>query len=138
MLEQCAQKGIKAAIIESAGFEEVGAEGHELADRCLQIACKNGMRLWGPEPRWGSINAHNMNIFSFMSAKTEERQPAGAGPVSIVVQSGMLSAGFLMHILGIKNFGLSKVCSVGNKMDVDEVDLMEYFVNDPETGENWH
>ena len=130
-LEQCAQKGIKAVIIESAGFDEVGEEGHKLADRCLAIACKHGMRLWGPNCM-GSINACNGKIFSFMNASWKKN--LRPGQVSLVVQSGMLSAGFLMHILSVKNFGLSKVCSVGNKMDVDEVDLMEYFVNDPETG----
>jgi len=54
-----------------------------------------------------------------------------AGKVSLVVQSGMLSAGFLMHFLSRTPFGLSKICSIGNKMDVDEVDLLEYFVDDP-------
>jgi acetyltransferase len=55
------------------------------------------------------------------------------GVVSLVVQSGMLSAGFLAHILSRTPFGLSKVCSIGNKLQVDETDLLEYFLDDPET-----
>jgi len=56
------------------------------------------------------------------------------GHVSLVVQSGMLSAGFLIHILSRKPFGLSKVCSIGNKMDVNENDILQYLIHDSETG----
>jgi len=129
-IEQCAQKGVKAVIIESAGFEEVGEEGRELADRCLHIASRNQMRLWGANCM-GMINVHQQKILSFMNSNWRDRLTAGK--VALVVQSGMLSAGFLMHIMSRTPFGLSKVCSIGNKMDVDEVDFLEYFVSDPET-----
>jgi len=55
------------------------------------------------------------------------------GGVSLIVQSGMLSAGFLMAILQRGGMGISKVASIGNKCDVDETELLEYFVNDPNT-----
>jgi acyl-CoA synthetase (NDP forming) len=130
-LEQCAQKGVKAVIIESAGFEEVGTEGIELNRRCLEIAHKNGMRLWGPNCM-GMLNVRQMKILSFMNTKMWQGRLI-PGDVALIVQSGMLSAGFLLHIITKTPFGLSKVCSIGNKMDVDESDLLEYFIEDPET-----
>ena len=48
VLEECAARGFKGAIIESGGFSEVGPEGRALQDRCLEIARRGGMRLWGP------------------------------------------------------------------------------------------
>ncbi|MEK6654974.1 MAG: CoA-binding protein, partial [Thermodesulfobacteriota bacterium] len=56
------------------------------------------------------------------------------GTVSLVVQSGMLSAIFLIDIMSHAEMGVSKVCSVGNKVDVNECDILEYFLTDPDTG----
>jgi len=131
-LEQCARKGIRRVIIESAGFAETGPEGKALQDRCLDIAREAGMRLWGPNCM-GMINVRQMKVLSFMLPFIWKGRLV-PGRVSLVVQSGMLSAGFLMHILSRTPFGLSKVCSIGNKMDVDEVDILEYMVSDRETG----
>ncbi len=130
-LEQCAEKGIRRVIIESAGFAETGPEGRALEARCLAIGRDRGLRIWGPNCM-GLINVHQAKVLSFMASWIWEGV-FSAGVVSLVVQSGMLSAGFLGHILGRTPFGLSKVCSIGNKMDVDETDLLEYFVDDPET-----
>jgi len=131
-IEQCAQKGVKAVIIESAGFDEVGPEGKALGKRCLEIAQQAGIRLWGPNCM-GLLNVHKSYIFSFMSSSSAWREQLIPGSVALVVQSGMLSAGFLVHIMSKKPFGLSKVCSIGNKLDVDESDLLQYFLADPET-----
>lgn len=131
-IEQCAQKGIGRIIIESAGFAEAGPEGKALQERCLEIARSSGIRLWGPNCM-GMINVRQMKVLSFMIPFIWKGQFL-PGRVSLVVQSGMLSAGFLMHTLSRTPFGLSKVCSIGNKMDVDEVDILEYLISDPQTG----
>ena len=130
-LEQCAEKGVRRVIIESAGFAEAGPEGKALEARCRAIAQKRGLRIWGPNCM-GLINVHQSKVLSFMASWIWQGVFT-PGVVSLVVQSGMLSAGFLAHILGRTPFGLSKVCSIGNKMEVDETDLLEYFVDDPET-----
>jgi len=130
-LRQCAEKGIKAVIIESAGFSEVGEEGERLTQECLKIASETGIRLWGPNCM-GLLNVSKMKIMSFMNPGMWKERLI-SGKVSLVVQSGMLSAGFLMHILTRTPFGLSKVCSIGNKIDIDETELLDYFITDPET-----
>ncbi|MEW6441663.1 MAG: CoA-binding protein, partial [bacterium] len=131
-LADCARKGVRRVIIESAGFAEIGAAGRALQDRCVSIAREAGMRLWGPNCM-GAINVRQNKVLSFMHLKLWQGRFV-PGSVALVVQSGMLSAGFLTHMLTRMPFGLSKVCSIGNKADVDEVDLLEYLLEDPETG----
>jgi acetyltransferase len=131
-LEQCAEKGIDRVVIESAGFAEAGSEGQAINERCLEIANRAGMRLWGPNCM-GLINVQQTKVLSFLLHflwKDRFRK----GRVSLVVQSGMLSAGFLASILSRTPFGLSKIASIGNKMDIDESDVLEYLIDDPETG----
>lgn len=131
-LEQCAEKGVRHVIIESAGFAEAGPDGVARNERCLQIARKAGIRLWGPNCM-GTINVRQMKVLSFL-LHWMWRDRFFYGPVSLVVQSGMLSAGFLARILSSTPFGLSKIASIGNKVDVDESDVLEYLIGDPETG----
>ncbi|MFH2132048.1 MAG: CoA-binding protein, partial [bacterium] len=130
-LEQCAQKNITRVVIQSGGFAESGPEGVAINERCLEIARQNGIRVWGPNCM-GLINVTQMKVLSFMK-QFLWKEKFVKGPISLVVQSGMLSAGFLATILGKTPFGLSKVASLGNKMDVDESDMMAYLIDDPET-----
>ena len=55
------------------------------------------------------------------------------GRVSLIVQSGLLSAGFITTLMANKTLGLAKVCSIGNKSDVEETELLEYLLKDPVT-----
>ncbi len=130
-IEECAKKKVKGIIIESAGFAEVGAEGKRMQEECVSLAKKHGIRLWGPNCM-GLIDSHMHHVFSFMYTdiwKTLLRP----GDVSMTVQSGMLSAGFLMMILERGGLAINKMCSIGNKCDVNETELLEYFINDPST-----
>jgi acetyltransferase len=55
------------------------------------------------------------------------------GRISLIVQSGMLSAGFLADLMSERAIGVGKACSIGNKSDVDECDILEYLLEDAET-----
>ncbi len=81
----------------------------------------------------GYLDGHTRNVFSFMYTD-KWKTLMKPGDVSLVVQSGMLSAGFLMSVLERDSIGISKVCSIGNKCDVNEIDLLDYFCGDSETG----
>jgi len=131
VLEQCAAKGIRRVVIESGGFAETGPTGLAIQEKCLEIARRNHMRLWGPNCM-GLINVTQMKVLSFMLQRLWKGRFL-QGNVSMVVQSGMLSAGFLATILNQTPFGLSKIASIGNKIDVDEADVMEYLISDPDT-----
>lgn len=130
-IKECAKKGVKGIIIESAGFSEVGEEGRALQEESVRLAREYGIRLWGPNCM-GLLDGHSRHVFSFMY-QDDWKELMKPGGVSLIVQSGMLSAGFLMAVLERGGMGISKVASIGNKCDVDETELLEYYVNDPNT-----
>jgi acetyltransferase len=127
----CADKGVTRVMIQSAGFAEVGPEGRRLQDRCLAIARSKGMRLWGPNCI-GLLDGVRGKVFSFMS-HDRWQDTMHPGVVSLIVQSGALAGGFLMQMLDEGYFGLSKACSLGNRGDVNECDILEYLADDPHT-----
>jgi len=128
---QCADKGVPGVIIESGGFAETGADGKSLQSSLTNLSRTTGIRLWGPNCM-GLVDVVNSHVFSFMDPRAFQ---AGLTPgsVSLVVQSGMLSAGFLVDIMSHGIMGISKVCSVGNKIDVDECDLLPWLIADKDT-----
>jgi acyl-CoA synthetase (NDP forming) len=130
VLKACARKGIKRVIIESAGFAETGEDGLSLQDQCVAIAKEAGMRLWGPNCM-GLVDIHQQHFFTFMhpAIRAEGLLP---GRISLIVQSGMMSAIFLVE-LGRRGIGVAKACSIGNRADVDECDVLEYLLKDPDT-----
>lgn len=130
-LEACARKGIRRVMIQSAGFAEVGPDGERIQSRCSEIARRAGIRIWGPNCM-GLVDVHNHLYFSFMHPRIHE-VGITPGPVSLIVQSGMLSAGFLADLAGRGIAGISKACSIGNRMDVDESDILEYLLQDEQT-----
>jgi len=132
ILEDCVRKGARGAIIESGGFAEIGPRGKILQDRCLDIARKGGLRLWGPNCM-GLIDVSKKHVFSFMTTEVW-KGTMNPGKVSLIVQSGLLSAGFITTLMGNRILGMAKVCSIGNKSDVEETELLEYLLNDPATG----
>ncbi len=114
-LEDCVAKGVPGVIIESSGFAETGAEGKILQGQLSKIAARTGIRVWGPNCM-GIVDAVHGQAFSFMAPQFL----AGGltpGKVSMIVQSGMLSAGFLVDIMSNGIMGVSKACSIGNKVD---------------------
>ncbi|MDZ4165257.1 MAG: acetate--CoA ligase family protein [Smithellaceae bacterium] len=130
-LEDCAAKGVPGVIIESSGFAETGAEGKKLQEQLARIAARTGVRIWGPNCM-GIVDAVHGQAFSFMAPQFLEGGLT-PGKVSMIVQSGMLSAGFLVDIMSHGIMGISKACSIGNKVDVNENDLLAYLMNDPDT-----
>ena len=128
---ECAKKGVKGIIIESGGFNEAGEEGKLLQKLALENAAKAGVRLWGPNCM-GFIDAHRTHVFSFLNSAVWA-DVLKAGNVGLIVQSGMLSAGFMLQAMQEGVMGVSKVCSIGNKCDIDESDILEYMINDNET-----
>lgn len=130
VMEACARKGVKRVIIQSAGFAEVGEEGITLQEHCKAIANEAGIRLWGPNCM-GLVDVRKRHFFTFMTQGIYE-DGLIPGRISLIVQSGMLSAIFLAELTR-RGIGVSKACSIGNRADVDECDLLAYFLDDPET-----
>lgn len=131
VLQDCVTKGVRGVMIQSGGFAEVGPEGKLLQDQCLAIARKGGIRIWGPNCM-GLIDTAKPSIFSFVIPK-DMQESLRPGHISLVVQSGLLSGGFIITLMGNQTLGLAKVCSIGNKCDVNENELLEYLLKDPAT-----
>jgi acyl-CoA synthetase (NDP forming) len=122
-IEQCAQKGVKAVIIESAGFGEMGGEGKVIQDQIVDIAKKNNIRVMGPNCS-GIVSRDIVTSIYPMTKKVTR------GDVVLIGQSGILAAGMASDIVENESLSINKVCSIGNKCDVNENDLLEYFGND--------
>ncbi len=126
-LEQCGQKGIKAAIIISAGFKEVGEAGSQRETKLKEIAEKYDMSIVGPNCL-GIINTDpvvNLNA-SFARKMPEE------GNIGFLSQSGALCTAVLDYARA-KHIGFSKFISFGNKVDINEIDFLHYLGNDIKT-----
>jgi acetyltransferase len=131
VFEEAARLGIKRVQIQAAGFSEVGGDGARRAALVMKIVRENDMRVWGPNCT-GSVSARDLFFSPFMPAP-DLRKTLITGPVSIIAQSGMMAGGFLLQVLDGGYFGIDKVAAIGNKMDIDEVDIVRYLADEPET-----
>jgi acetate---CoA ligase (ADP-forming) len=125
VLEDCAKKKVKAVIIITAGFKEVGREGADLERQVVEIAHKNGMRIVGPNCLGLISTPSNLNA-SFADGMPEK------GGIAFLSQSGAFGTAVLDWAIGEK-IGFSKFISVGNKADVDETDLIRAIGDDAES-----
>lgn len=121
-MEACAEKGVKAVIIESAGFAEMGGEGKVYQQQIVDIAKEHNIRVMGPNCS-GIVSKDIVTSIYPMTKKVPE------GNVVLIGQSGLLAAGMASDIVENESLNISKVCSFGNKCDVNENDLLEYFGN---------
>ncbi|MFA5405665.1 MAG: acetate--CoA ligase family protein, partial [Ignavibacteria bacterium] len=120
-IDDCEKKDIKNIIVITAGFKEVGEEGIEMEKLLMEKIRKNKMRLVGPNCM-GIINT-NENVMMNGTFVKGEPNPGGIGFIS---QSGALGAAVL-KILKLKDVGFAQFLSIGNKADVDENSILEYW-----------
>ncbi|MGQ9477346.1 MAG: CoA-binding protein, partial [Candidatus Bipolaricaulia bacterium] len=128
LMERCGRKGIKWAVIESAGFSEFSEEGQLLEERLLEIARRWGIRFVGPNCL-AIINLENGLCLPFVLVSRSAARP---GKVSVVSQSGGVALTYA-NLLSVPGLGVSKLVSIGNKLDLDELDYLEYLLADPGT-----
>lgn len=126
-LEGCARKGVKAAVVISAGFRETGEQGREAEQRLAEIARRAGMRLVGPNCL-GVVNTESGVRLDATFAPTFPP----AGPVAFSSQSGALGLAILEYAAQL-HIGISQFVSIGNKADVSGNDLLEFWEQDPGT-----
>ncbi|MDO8208755.1 MAG: bifunctional acetate--CoA ligase family protein/GNAT family N-acetyltransferase [Gallionella sp.] len=125
IIEDCGKHGVKAAVIITAGFGEIGAEGRELERRVLENAKRYGIRLIGPNCLGVMRPGIGLNA-------TFNKGGANAGNLALVSQSGALCTAIL-DWAQINDVGFSSVVSMGSSADVDFGETLDYLVSDPET-----
>ncbi len=124
IIADCGVKGVKAAIIISGGFRETGDAGAQIEKQLMDAAKAAGVRIIGPNCQGVNSTASGL-CATWPLVKVK-------GPISVVSQSGTVVAaiGCWAENDGI---GVSKLVALGNKCDVDEIELLEYFEQDKET-----
>jgi len=123
IIKECVQKDVKNVIIISSGFSEIG--NRESEDEIKKIAEKSKMRILGPNTM-GYKNASDGLDASFVFGVPRK------GNLALVSQSGALGIG-MIYLANNEFVGISKIIGVGNKLDIDDDDLIDYFSQDPET-----
>lgn len=125
MIDQCAAKGIRAGLVITAGFAEVGSGGQKLQREMVDRARRGNMPLVGP----------NCNGIMSPSSKLYSAMPQifpPPGPIAVVAQSGNVGTSILRGAM--KNgFGCSRYVSTGNEADLHCEDYFEYLAEDPQT-----
>jgi acetyl coenzyme A synthetase (ADP forming)-like protein len=137
VMREVAKKGIKAAVIITSGFSEVG--NHALEQEVTDIAKTAGIRVLGPNCLGVYDSKTGVDMLFLPETKTlttgdevvATPRPM-AGPIAIVTQSGAFGAAALDYLSG-KQMGVSKFVSFGNKADVTESEMLEYLLHDPKT-----
>lgn len=124
-VENCGKKGVKAIIINTAGFKEMGSDGQALEDDFLSRANKYGIRIFGPNCQ-GIINTELKAYCNFTFTFPEQ------GHISIVAQSGGIGAVIMqaVHDMGI---GMRMYASNGNASDISIPEIIRYYGNDNQT-----
>ena len=133
VLEEAGKKGVRAAIIISAGFAEIG--NYELDRQLREIIKKYKIRLIGPNcigvlDNYSGVDTLFLPTKKIVEGKEVESMPRPKrGYVAFISQSGALGGTVLDYIYG-EGIGISKFVNYGNKIDVDEVDMLLYLKND--------
>ena len=127
-MRECGEKGIRSVVIESSGFSEQGGEGARLQEEIAAIAGEFGIRVMGPNCL--GVLDNRSRFCCFYGAYREIMEVfRKAGDVSYVIQSGGVGVLVIESLMDDLQ-GINKMASIGNKTDVDEADLIEYFSHD--------
>jgi len=127
VLEECGQKGVKFAIVHSAGFKEVGEEGRKLEREMVETAHRFGMRIYGPNSQGIQNSDPDVSVYANFTFV-----PMTQGNLSIVAQSGGVGEVFKLHLHEV-GMGIRMYASFGNEADVRMNEIIDYYGRDPGT-----
>ena len=125
-LEECGQRGIRFAIVGAGGFRETGPQGARLEQRCLEVARRHGIRVLGPNCI-GYLDTHLPIDTSFLPLPGPI-----PGEIAFLSHSGAICEAVIDWARG-QGFGLSRLVSLGNQMDLNEGDLLPATAADEKT-----
>ena len=127
-MRECGRKGIRNIVIESAGFSEQGEDGLRLQREIDDAVRTHGIRVLGPNCLGVLDNQSHFCCFygAYKEIMDVFKKPGG---VSYIVQSGGVGVVIIESLMDDVE-GINKMVSIGNKSDVDEADLIEYFNHD--------
>jgi acetyl coenzyme A synthetase (ADP forming)-like protein len=124
---QCAAKGVRALVVLTAGFAEIGGAGRARQAELMSVCRAAGMRLVGPNCL-GVANLHHLTGFNATFAPGEPTP----GSVAFASQSGAFGIAAIDEAAA-RGIGLSSFVSMGDKADLSGNDFLEYWEQDPDT-----
>jgi acyl-CoA synthetase (NDP forming) len=126
-IRDCAAKGAKAIVMAASGFAEVDEQGEKLQQETIQAIRDTGVRAIGPNTSGHTSTPHNFTSSFFPLGKIPR------GNVSYLAQTGNFATHTMRYIASGEHFGVARVLGMGNKLDVEESEVLEYYGRDPET-----
>ncbi len=128
VMDACGRRGIRNIIILSGGFSESGEKGRDVEGRIREVADRWGIKLVGPNCQ-GIANMENAFVSFFIEFDTNRRKRGG---VSMLSQSGGIIVDGV-RLFGRESIGINKLISMGNKLNQNECDYLEFLASDPES-----
>lgn len=126
-IQECADKGVKVAVIGVSGFAELSEEGKKRQDEIEEISKKSGMRICGPNTN-GLLNVHEGISLGYSYAQ----EVAIPGRLGYVSQSGALLSATVPRFAR-RGVGMSYFVGAGNQADLEVFDYVRYLIDDPNT-----
>ena len=126
-IRDCAAKGIRAVVLAAGGFAEVDEQGESLQEDTIRAIRDTGVRAIGPNTSGHTSTPHKFTSTFFPLGKIPR------GNISYIAQTGNFATHTMRYIKTGENFGVARVVGMGNKLDVEESELLEYYAQDPET-----
>lgn len=126
-IRQAAAKGVKAVVLAAGGFSEVDEAGESLQQELVEVIKETGVRVIGPNTSGHTSTPHNFTSSFFPLGRVPR------GKISYIAQTGNFATHTMRYIITEENFGVSRVIGLGNKLDLDESEALEYLASDDET-----
>jgi acyl-CoA synthetase (NDP forming) len=126
-IRDCAARGIEAIVLAAGGFAEVDNKGQALQQDLLSAIRETGARVIGPNTSGHTSTPHNFTSSFFPLGKIPR------GNISYIGQTGNFATHTMRYIMSGENFGVARFVGLGNKVDVEESDILEYYAGDLET-----
>jgi acyl-CoA synthetase (NDP forming) len=129
LLYQCAEKGVKGAVVFTSGFSETGEQGRKQELEMAELARQSGMRIMGPNCL-GMVN--NLNgLWASFSVMEVQKDHYYKHRFSLISQSGFFGA-YIHMVAGKQKLCFNHFASIGNQADLNFTDFLEYMVDDPQ------
>jgi acetyltransferase len=127
VIQECGEKGVKFAIVHTAGFKEVGEEGLRREREMVELAHKYGMRIFGPNSQGIQNSDPEVSVYANFTFV-----PMMPGNISIICQGGGMGEMYKLHLYNV-GIGHRMYCSYGNEADLTMPEILEYYGQDPGT-----
>jgi acyl-CoA synthetase (NDP forming) len=126
-IRECAAQGIKAIVLAAGGFSEVDAKGQALQEEIIAAIKDTGVRVIGPNTSGHTSTPHHFTSSFFPLGKVPR------GKISYLTQTGNFATHTMRYIISAEHFGVARFVGLGNKVDIDEAEILSYLGEDPET-----